>query len=183
MRTTVRVVCWLLLGGSVMVFAQSDPAKPAPLAEANSASSASPAAPSPATLEREFFAILRNGDALKFLFYVPEDGVNLGRDAQHASRAEIENQLTNRKGLYCQLFDSACIQSTIKLDASAPPCSYRELLTQSQKVRTASTETTRNGVRQAILVAEVHNQNCAGPALIDFIFNYHQGGWKLFSIP
>ena len=109
--------------------------------------------------------------------------MNVGRDAEHNTRAEIEDQLTNRKGLYCTLFDSSCIQSTIKLDASTPPCSYRELLTQSEKVRTASTETTRNGVRQAILVAEVHNQKCAGPGLIDFIFNYHQGGWKLFSIP
>ena len=115
--------------------------------------------------------------------YVPDDGVNVGRDAEHNTRVEIETQLTSRKGLYCQLFDSSCIQSTIKLDASTPPCSYRELLTQSEKVRTASTETTRNGVRQAILVAEVHNQKCAGPGLIDFIFNYHQSGWKLFSIP
>jgi hypothetical protein len=173
----------LLFVGSVRAFAQAGSSKPVPPAEANIAGSASHATPSATTLEREFFAIVRSGDALKFLSYVPEDGVNLGRDAQHVTRAEIENQLTKHTGLYCQLFDSSCIQSTIKLDASAPPCSYRELLTQSEKVRTASTEATRNGVRQAILVAEVHNQKCAGPALIDFIFNYHQAGWKLFSIP
>jgi len=171
------------LGASAVACGQSGSAKPAPPAGANSAASASPAAPSPATLEREFFAIVRNGDALKFLSYVPEDGVNLGRAAEHNTRAEIQSQLASRKGLYCTLFDSSCIQSTIKLDASAPPCSYRELLTQSEKVRTASTETTRNGVRQAILVAEVHNQKCAGPGLIDFIFNYRKDGWKLFSIP
>ncbi|HEY4899710.1 MAG TPA: hypothetical protein VIH91_02710 [Terriglobales bacterium] len=169
MRSGPGVLCWLLLSGSVLTFAQSDSVKPV--------------GSSPAGLEHNFFAIVRNGDALKFLAYIPEDGVNVGRDAQHTTRAEIEDQLTNRKGLYCQLFDSSCIQSSVKLDASAPPCSYRELLTQSEKVRTASTETTRNGVRQAILVAEVHNQKCAGPVLIDFIFNYHQGGWKLFSIP
>jgi len=183
MRATVGVLCWLLLGGLVPACAQSGSRKPLPPAEANSAGSASPATPSPATLEREFFAIVRNGDALKFLSYIPEDGVNLGHDAQHATRAEIESQFTSRKGLYCQLFDSSCIQSTIKLDASAPSCSYRDLLTQSEKVRTASTEATRSGVRQAILVAEVRNQKCAGPALIDFIFNYHHDGWKLFSIP
>ena len=136
---------------------------------------------SPAILEREFFAVIRNGDALKFLSYVPEDGVHLGRYADHTTRAEIEDQLTHRTGLYCKLFDTACIEPDKK--ASAKPCSYRELLTQSEKVRTASTETTRNNVRQAILVAEVHNQNCAGAGLIDFIFNYQQGGWKLFSIP
>lgn len=181
MRTCAGVLCWLLFGASVLACAQSGADKPAPAGD--SVSSAKPPGPSPAVLEREFFAVVRNGNVKQFMEYVPEDGVNVGRDAEHNTRAEIESQLTKRKGLYCQLFDSSCIQSTIKLDASTPPCSYRELLTQSEKVRTASTETTRNGVRQAILVAEVHNQKCAGPALIDFIFNYHQGGWKLFSIP
>ena len=138
---------------------------------------------SPGVLEREFFAVIRSGDALKFLSYVPEDGVHLGRYADHTTRSEIEDQLTHRTGLYCKLFDSACIPADNKADSGGKPCSYRELLTQSEKVRTASTETTRNNVRQAILVAEVHNPKCPGPGLIDFIFNYQQGGWKLFSIP
>ena len=112
-----------------------------------------------------------------------KNGVNLGRDAQHTMRAEIEEQLTHRTGLYCKLFDTSCMQSPGKSDPASQACSYRELLTQSEKVRTASTETMRNGVRQAILVAEVQNQKCGGHLLIDFIFNYQQGGWKLFSIP
>jgi hypothetical protein len=152
-------------------------------AEKDSPAGGSPKPASPAVLEREFFAVIREGDALKFLAYVPEDGVHLGRYADHTSRSEIEDELTHRTGLYCKLFDSACIPADKKADSGGRPCSYRELLTQSDKVRTASTETTRNNVRQAILVAEVHNQKCAGPGLIDFIFNYQQGGWKLFSIP
>jgi hypothetical protein len=137
----------------------------------------------PQELERKFFAILKNGDPLQFLSYVPDDGANLGRYADHATRAEIEDQLTHHSGLYCKLFDSSCIQPSAKGEPGTRACSYRELLTHSEKVRTASTEATRNGIRQAILVAEVHSQGCAGPTLIDFIFNYHQGGWKLFSIP
>ena len=183
MTRCAGILCWLMLAGTVMLAAQSDSKKTATPATNSGSNSATPSGSSAAELERNFFAIVRSGDALKFLSYIPEDGLNVGRDAQHTTRAEIEEQLTNRKGLYCQLFDSSCIQSTIKLDGSAPACSYRELLTQSEKVRTASTETTRNHVRQAILVAEVHHQKCAGPVLIDFIFNYHQGGWKLFSIP
>ena len=182
MRKCVGAVGWLLLVASVLACAQSVADKPASPTE-NTVSSAKPPGPSPAVLEREFFTVVRNGNVKQFMEYVPDDGVNIGRDAEHNTRAEIESQLTSRKGLYCTLFDSSCIQSTIKLDASAPPCSYRELLTQSDKVRTASTETTRNGVRQAFLVAEVHNQKCAGPGLIDFIFNYRKDGWKLFSIP
>src|SRR5262249_31144221 len=113
---------------------------------------------SPAVLEREFFAVIREGDALKFLAYVSEDGLHLGRDADHNSRWEIEDELTHRTGLYCKLSDSPCIPADKKADSGGKLCSYRELLTQSDKVRTASTETTRNNVRQAILVAEVHNQ-------------------------
>ena len=183
MRPNIWVLCWLLVFGSVLSCAQSAPAKPSSTATNDSASPDKPTGSSPAALEHSFFAIVRSGDTRQFLSYVPDDGVNIGRDAQHFTRAEIEDQLTRHNGVYCKLFDSSCIQAPIKLDASTPPCSYRELLTQSEKVRTASTEATRNGVRQAILVAEVHNQKCAGPALVDFIFNYHQGGWKLFSIP
>ena len=184
MKVSAWGSCCLFLCGSLMARAQSGPGNPAPPASSSSSvNSARPAGVSASALEHDFFAVLRNGDGNQFLAYVPEDGVNIGRDKQPTTRAEIQNQFTHRTGLYCKLFNSACIQSAAKLDASATPCSYRELLTQSEKVRTASTETTRNGVRQAILVAEVHSRKCPGPALIDFIFNYHQGGWKLFSIP
>jgi hypothetical protein len=132
-------------------------------------------------LEKSFFTLLRNGDAQQFLSYVPEDGVNLGRDAEHATKSDIEEQLTKRTGLYCKLFDTACLQATA--EGHAPSCSYRELLNGSEKVRTASTEATRNNIRQAVLVAEVQNDKCGGHILIDFIFNQQQGGWKLFSIP
>ncbi len=75
------------------------------------------------------------------------------------------------------------IQAPIKLDSSTRPCSYRELLTASEKVRTAATDAVRGGVRQAILVAEVKNDQCSGLGLIDFIFNEDRGVWKLFSAP
>ena len=153
----------------------------APLSSPTAQSQAKPATPTVSELEKNFFLMLRNGDALQLLSYVPEDGVNLGRDAEHATKISVVEQLTKRTGLYCKLFDTACLQATA--EGHVPSCSYRELLTHSEKVRTASTETTRNNVRQAILVAEVQNQKCAGPGLIDFIFNYQQGGWKLFSIP
>ncbi len=135
------------------------------------------------TLKRQFFAVVRTGDAKKFLSYIPAGGVNLGREAQHTSREEVEQQLLAHGALYCKLFDSGCINAPIDLGNSVPTCSYRELLTHSQKVRTAATETTRNGVRQAILVAEIKNDRCTNQKLIDFIFNLEAGEWKLFSIP
>ncbi len=139
--------------------------------------------PQTAALERDFFAAIREGNARKFLSYVPEEGIHVGPQAQPVSRAEVEAQLSHRRDLYCKLFDSSCIDTPIELDASTRACSDRELLTHSEKVRTAASETVRNGVRQAILVAEVKNKRCGGTNLVDFIFNYVQGEWKLFSAP
>src|SRR5262249_11132906 len=139
------VLIQVLLCTCVMAQAPSSPDKEAPATD-------SPKPVAPAVLEREFFAVIRNGDALQFLSYVSEDGVHLGRYADHTTRAEVEDQLTHRTGLYCKLFDSSCIQPD--KTGTLKSCSYRELLTQSDRVRTASTEATRNNVRQAILVAE-----------------------------
>jgi len=135
-------------------------------------------------LEQEFFAAIRSGDTSKFMTYVSSGGVNVGPKAEHLSRDEINEQMNKHRGLYCKLFDSSCLQSEIRLDDSkVRDCSYREMLTPADKVRTAATEATRNDVRQAILVAQVKNENCAGVGLVDFIFNLQSDGWKLFSIP
>ncbi len=139
--------------------------------------------PQTVALERDFFATIREGNAKKFLAYVPEEGLHVGPQAEPVSRSAVEEQLSHRRDLYCKLFDSSCIDAPIKLDSSSRACSDRELLTHSEKVRTAASETVRNGVRQAILVAEVRNKECGGAILIDFIFNYVQGEWKLFSVP
>jgi hypothetical protein len=139
--------------------------------------------PQTAALEHDFFAAIRQGNAKKFLSYVPEEGLHVGPQAKPVGRAEVEEQLSDRRDLYCKLFDSSCIDSPIRLDASSRTCSDRELLTRSEKVRTAASETVRNGVRQAILVAEIKNNRCGGTNLVDFIFNYVQGEWKLFSVP
>lgn len=134
-------------------------------------------------LEHDFLAAIREGDAKKFLSYVPAGGLLLGPEAKQVSHTEVEEQLSHHRGLYCKLFDSSCIDTPIKLDASSRTCSDRELLTHSEKVRTAASEAVRNGVRQAILVAEVKNNQCGGNSLIDFIFNHVNGEWKLFSVP
>jgi hypothetical protein len=167
------LICGLLLAGCSLAEAQStSPSSPSHLA-----------APEPAALEREFFTAIREGDAKKILSYVPEQGMNVGARAEHVTRAEVEQQFAQHRGLYCKLFDSSCMQSPVKLDAGARACSYRELLTHAEKVRTAATEAVRGGVRQAILVAEVKNDQCAGLGMIDFIFNEGHSGWELFSAP
>src|SRR5271166_4484998 len=74
MKTGPWVLLSLTLCVPVLALAQTTPAKDAPATAP--ATSSAPAAGSPSVLERQFFAIVRNGDALQFLSYVPEDGVN-----------------------------------------------------------------------------------------------------------
>ena len=162
----------ILFGQTAAISAQSSPA-----------SGKSDSSLTPTALERDFFTAIREGNARKVLSYVPERGVDLGPQTQHATRAEVEQQFLAHRGLYCRLFDSSCIDAPINLDNSARACSYRELLTHSQKVRTAASAMTRNGVQQAVLVARVENDRCPNGKLIDFIFNLEADGWKLFSIP
>src|ERR1035438_8033023 len=71
--------------------------------------------PQTAALERDFFAALRQANARKFLSYVPEEGLHVGPQAQPLSRAEVEEQLSHRRDLYCKLFDSSCIDTAIKI--------------------------------------------------------------------
>jgi len=134
-------------------------------------------------LERQFFDAIRSADTEKVLSYVSKGGVNVGPEAQHASRETVEQEFLARRGLYCKLFDSSCIQAPIDLANSARVCSYRELLTHSKEVRTAASAMTRSGVRQAVVVARIKNNDCPKQNLIDVVFNLQADGWKLFSIP
>jgi hypothetical protein len=139
--------------------------------------------PETAKLKQDFIAMLRGGDAQKFLSYVSAEGVNVGSEPRHETHDEVQQQIDQRNGLYCKLFDASCIEATIKLDNGVRPCSYREALNGSKNPHIAVTETVRGGVRQAILVAQPNAKQCPGTKLIDFIFNYEPGGWKLFSVP
>lgn len=181
----LRILCCCLLLQVLPGIAQLQPGRTPAAAEGGRTSRPEMLQPSSTgVLEHDFFTAIRSGNAKKVLAYVPKEGVNVGANARHLTRAEAEEQLLHQGELYCKLFDSACIKAEVQLDAgNVHACSYRELLTKSQKVRTAATETTRNNVRQAVLVAEVKNPNCAGVGLIDIIFNDDHDSWKLFSIP
>ena len=72
------------------------------------------------TLEKDFFAAIRNGDANKVLSYIPKGGVNVGPDVQHLTRQEVEQQFQAHRGLFCNLFDSSCIDAAINLGNSTP---------------------------------------------------------------
>lgn len=177
MKLARRSRCCLLVV-AVMLLGYGRIAAQAPSAKSNAQTSGTPAA-----LQRDFFDAIRAGEAQKVLSYVAKDGVNVGSDTHHMTQDQVEQEFLAHRGLYCKLFDSLCMQAPIDLDNSARTCSYRELLTDSKNVHTAASEITRNGVRQAVLVARIKNDQCPNQHLIDFVFNLDADGWKLFSIP
>ena len=177
MKLVRRSLCFWLAVAVALIGARSA------MAQASSAKSSPGTSVAPAALQREFFDAIRAGDVQKVLSYVGKGGVNVGSSAQHATQDQVEQEFLAHRGLYCKLFDSSCIQAPINLENSARTCSYRELLRHSENVHTAASEITRNGVRQAVVVARMKNDGCPNQNLIDFVFNLEADGWKLFSIP
>lgn len=153
------------------------------VAQASSAKSNSETSVTPAALQHDFFDAIRAGDAQQVLSFVGKGGVNVGANTQHMTQDQVEQEFAAHRGLYCKLFDSSCIQAAVNLENSARTCSYRELLSDSKSLHTAASEITRSGVRQAVLVARIKNDQCPNQKLIDFVFNLDADGWKLFSIP
>jgi hypothetical protein len=168
--------CWLLVVVALVGVRHA-------MAQAPSANPSSGTSVKPAALQRDFFDAIRAGDAPKVLSYIGKGGVNVGPKTEHVTQEQVEDEFAAHRELYCKLFDSGCIPSSINLENSARTCSYRELLTRSESVHTAASEITRNSVRQAVLVARIKNKQCPNQNLIDFVFNLDANGWKLFSIP
>ena len=98
-----------------------------------------------------------------------------GRDRRRSCR------ITATSTASCSILPVLTLRSSwmpVRAPARTANCSRTR-----RKFRTAASETVRNSVRQTILVAEIRNKRCGGTVLIDFIFNYVHGEWKLFSIP
>src|SRR5580698_6498843 len=74
-------------------------------AQTHSAAAKAAAAEPVSSLEHDFFAAIRDGNADKFLSYVSESGFNFGPQAQPMSRDDAQKQLLAHRGLYCKLFD------------------------------------------------------------------------------
>src|SRR5271157_5916594 len=113
--TGFHLVYGLLICGLLLLEGSGSAAQSASGASISQQTASEPTA----ALERELFAAIREGDAKKFLSYVPEQGMNVGPQAKHMTRSEVEQQFAQHRDLYCKLFDSSCIQSAIRLDASA----------------------------------------------------------------
>ena len=129
--------CWLMAALGFMCAGRV-------MAQSSSTKSKAETKVTPAALQRQFFDAIRAGDTQKVLSYIAK-GVNVGPEMQHVTQDQVEQEFLAHRGLYCKLFDSACIQAPINLGNSGRTCSYRELLTHSENVHTAASEITRNG--------------------------------------
>jgi hypothetical protein len=131
-------------------------------------------------LEQSFVLAIKAKDTEAFLRLVSDGGMYLGVDAEKSSKKAIANQIGARKGVYCLLFESACLRAETRRDT----CSYSQLLSDGDEEHTSTTLGNFDNRAQAELTVMVRNDKCnSGPESLSFIFNHEPSGWKLVAIP
>lgn len=152
--------------------------------------------PSAEELEKEFaqaveqfLALLESGEPEKFPDLCSEDGVVFGLDPPAIPLKKIREEIENRTGIYCLLFDTACLRKQAAGQKSGKPDSGR-LLSVRERLRSAT-------AREARIALTAVDELWAGdlqlelefPAPpprrregIEFSFERTGGGWRLIAI-
>ena len=131
-------------------------------------------------LEQSFVLAIKAKDTEWFLRLVSDGGMYLGADARKSSKKAIANQIGARQGVYCLLFELACLRAETSRDTG----SHSQLLSDGDEVHTSPTLGNFDNRAQAELTEMVRNYKCnSGPEPLSFIFNHEPSGWKLVAIP
>jgi hypothetical protein len=131
-------------------------------------------------LEQSLVLSIKAKDAESFLGLVSDGGMYLGVDAEKSSKKAIADQIGARKGVYCLLFESACLSAETRRET----CSYSQLLSDSDEVHTSTTLGNFDNHAQVEITLMVRNYKCnSGPESLNFIFNHEPSGWRLVAIP
>lgn len=176
----------LLLVGSMAAQQPTPPAQqPAPPA----------GEPSAEELEKEFaraaeqfLALLESGDPEKFPDLCSEDGVVFGLDPPAVPLKQIRKEIENRTGVYCVLFDTACLRQQAAEQKSGK--SAAGLLSVRERLRSAT-------AREARIELTAVDELWAGDLqvelelpsppprrreVLEFSFERTGGGWRLIAI-
>jgi hypothetical protein len=137
-------------------------------------------------LQDHFLKIIKVADVKGFMKLVPDRGAFLGTDQPRSSRAAIQRSMDHRTDFYCLLFDSECLsQSRAKNgEVHSHVCSYREVLTDPDKISISHTVEPHRGQILAFIDVDVSNYKCSSTGqLMRFVFVRSANDWKLRAIP
>ena len=145
--------------------------------------------PTDASLKRsvdQLLVVLDSGRPEAFPEFVSSDGLCLGVDCQSISVKQIKKEIQDKKGSYCQLFDSGCLHKQLSiLWKKATQEQIREVLSFRDILNTAAgkeVDIQRNGtVHVRIRYKEATNNASAGfrPEEMDLGFVKEGSNWKV----
>ena len=142
------------------------------------------AAPLPKDLEelqQRFLLTIREKKADLFLRFVSEGGMYLGVDGEKLPKSNLARQIKMKKGVYCLLFDSACL----KAETHKESCSYSQLMSDADELKAGTTLGNYKNTPQAEIIVSVRGHRCEtyGVQNLNFIFNKEPSGWRLVAVP
>ena len=143
-------------------------------------------------LQHGFLSAIREGDSQAFLSYVSRHGVSLGVEPADVTRREIIREITQKKGIFCMLFDSECLTSEDaqrrfkgkRIPDGFKVCSYREMLAKPDEINVSTSVDDYGGAPRAEIIVHITNYTCSDtPDMWSFIFRREKSGWKLVAFP
>ena len=136
------------------------------------------AAPLPKGLEelqQRFLLAIKEKKADRFLGFVSEGGIYLGVDGEKLPKSNLARQIKMKKGVYCLLFDSACLRT----ETHDETCSYSEMLSDGDRLKISTSLRNYEHTPQAEITVSVRGYPCASnPEMLNFIFNREASGWR-----
>jgi hypothetical protein len=132
-------------------------------------------------LQEHFLRAIKDKNAHLFLGFVSEGGMYLGVDGEKLPKSNIARQIKMKKGVYCLLFDSACL----KAETHKESCSYSQLMSDADELKAGTTLGNYKNTPQAEIIVGIRGHRCEtyGLQSLNFIFNKEPSGWRLVAIP
>jgi hypothetical protein len=138
-------------------------------------------------MANDFISLIEMGNPSRFTAYCSSHGVVFGVDPPPISVSRIQQDIDERRGIYCGLFNTECLRKEDAQDrarAGAPPSrvqlfSYRERLSKMVNRQVIVSDSSRGTVSVAV--------TSPGRGLsqepMEFYFRLENGTWKLSDIP
>ena len=135
-------------------------------------------------LQTELTRILIDKDATKFVSLIGPGGVTFGVDGDNQFKAQIQEQLDQKRDAYCVLFDSKCLsRETPRKRMSLRPCSAHDLMSRANGWSMEHQIVQHDGTAETHLILKPNNELCSnGKDPIEFVFAEFPDGWKVVAV-
>lgn len=137
---------------------------------------------------QELLAVIEKGEPAEFSKHVSRIGASFGVGTAALKPDAIEKQVASRTGIYCVLFDTACLMAEKEKKAAlgAGPVSYRELLARAKSRRIEASVNEESGDLTGMVAVRFTGLPSDwrwSKEPLEFYFVRDRGAWMLSSVP